>query len=91
MKKIWAPGVMSVIFSIGYVAAVWGKWPLFTYGNGVSAIDWYGHVGTAAAIALILSAFVKEPRSSRLWGILLGAIPYLAMALLFVHELRWFR
>ena len=103
MKRFVAGGVVWVIFSMGYAAAVWGEWPLFTYfpskkafglgpstaENGVPAIYWYGTVGAAAAIALILSAFVKEPRSSRLWRIVLGAVPYLAMALLAVHEMRW--
>jgi hypothetical protein len=95
--------IFSLVFGVVYYLCFIFNVALFRYypeGNGFHftsqsdsaglAILWYGWLGTAAAVSIVVALLVPFRWADRLWHQLSWIVPAIVLVVMFIYERRWF-
>jgi hypothetical protein len=95
----------SLVFGIGYAAAVYFKQPLFRYyplaqrwslhdladSSLGPAMSWYGWICMAAIPAIVSSALIPRSWAARIPAAVYWIVPFIAFACGAYNERQWFQ
>ncbi len=104
MSRLFSARVFTLIYGLGYAAAVYINWPLFRYYPLVKrfslhdladktlgpAMAWYGWMAAAAIPAVLFSAVVPSRIADRIPHVVYWILPLPMFYAAWVREQTWF-
>lgn len=104
ITRLFSARMFTLVFGLGYAAAVYFNYPLFRYyplerrfslhdlldPSLGPAMSWYGWISTAAIPAVIVAALVPHRIGDRIPGAVFWILPFVIFLVGFYNEKQWF-